>query len=208
MPRWTLIRHGLSFANQRRRLSGWQPSELSYEGRWQAIRAGQSLGWLQPAQLLCSDLPRARQTACALAASAGWALPSRHPERSPLWTFHRALRERDLGELQGRAYDELRDAGAMEPLISWSGSPPGGESLAQLALRVVGFLAGQPDADTLIVSHAGPLRVLSGLLHHQPREQIGELRVPNAQAESFDLQPGRWAELLQQLRDQDPSAGG
>ena len=195
--RCLLLRHGQTEANQARRLSGQAPDQLSYEGRWQAIRAGVELrGQPRPDLLLCSDLGRARQTAAALAAAAGWPLPGElGPDRAPRWVLSPALRERDLGEWQGRSYDELKAQGLTERLIRWEQAPPGGESLAQLCDRVLGFLAQLPPSPCVIVSHAGPLRVLLGLQRGLERQHIGPLKVPNATPLRVELPARGWAAL-------------
>ncbi len=195
--RCILLRHGRTEANRARRLSGQAPDQLSYEGRWQAVQAGLSLrGDACPALLLCSDLARARQTASALAAAAGWPLPGQlGPDGAPRWVITPALRERDLGEWQGRSYDALKAQGLTERLIRWELAPPGGESLARVCDRVLGFLGGLPAKPTLIVSHAGPLRMLLGLLGGHDRAAIGTMRVANAVPQAVDLPARGWGSL-------------
>lgn len=114
-----LVRHGETALNAARVL---QPPDtpLSPRGEAQALALAQRLVALRPAALLCSDQPRARSTAAAVAATCGLPL-----QESPLW------RERHFGAWRGRPYDELPpDALRMEA------APPGGESGAEFRRRV------------------------------------------------------------------------
>ncbi len=118
-----LVRHGETPLNVARVL---QPADtpLSARGRAQAEALAQRLavptdGLQRPAGILSSDLPRAAQTAAAIAAATG--LPLR---TSAL------LQERHYGDLRGRPYDAL----GFNPL-SMAEAPPGGESQAAFSAR-------------------------------------------------------------------------
>ncbi|MBI5259982.1 MAG: histidine phosphatase family protein [Burkholderiales bacterium] len=117
-----LIRHGETALNAARVL---QPADtpLSARGLAQAQALAQRLaapaGFGAPVGLLASDLPRAQQTAAAIAQRTG--LPVQH---SPL------LQERNYGELRGRPYDGL----GFNPLTMVD-APPGGESQAEFSAR-------------------------------------------------------------------------
>ena len=73
-----------------------------------------------------------------------------------------------MGRYQGASYDAMREAGIMARMITWSQRPPGGESHADLARRVVGALAAHEAAGVsgcvLFVAHGGVIRTLLGLL--------------------------------------------
>ncbi len=191
MSRWILLRHGRTARNAQRLLDGQGLTPLDYEGRWQAVMAGLRLGGSSPPPLLlCSDLLRAKQTAAALSAAAGW---------SATWVFHPALRERHLGRWQGRSYDAVRRSGRGRQLVGWQDSPPEGESLELLALRLLDFLAPMPDRSGIIVAHAGPLRVLRGLALGLPLDSIGFQKIPYASPMELTLPQGGWAALSPRL---------
>lgn len=141
------LRHGETALNAARVM---QPADtpLSERGFAQARAAAARLAALRPAAILSSDLPRALQTAQALAALTGL----------PIQT-DALLHERNFGALRGRPWDELGfDA------ISMTDAPEGGESLAH-------FLARCDAAWALAVQRRaalrGPLVVVShGLLIH------------------------------------------
>lgn len=141
------LRHGETALNAARVM---QPADtpLSERGFAQARAAAVRLAALRPAAILSSDLPRALQTAEALAAATGL----------PVETDS-VLHERNFGALRGRPWDELGfDA------ISMIEAPEGGESLAEFLARcdIAWARALQRRA-----ALSGPLVVVShGLLIH------------------------------------------
>ncbi len=139
MTRLLLVRHGETALNAARVL---QPADtpLSERGLAQARALARRLAIDAPASLLSSDLPRARQTADAIAAACGIAVAL-----TPL------LQERNFGDLRGLPYDRL----GFDPLAS-DEAPPGGESGLQFAARIRA-------AWDAVLSHAasGPLVVVS-----------------------------------------------
>ncbi|HEX4507769.1 MAG TPA: alpha-ribazole phosphatase family protein [Alphaproteobacteria bacterium] len=78
------------------------------------------------------------------------------------------LMELDFGDWEGRPWDDI----PRTDLDRWAADPlgfraPGGESGSELIGRVTDFHAGLTQ-DCIVVSHGGPLRVLSALLRGQP----------------------------------------
>jgi broad specificity phosphatase PhoE len=141
------LRHGETALNATRVV---QPADtpLSDRGLRQAAAAARRLAAMSPVALLSSDMPRAAQTAQALAAATGLPL-----QTEPL------LRERNFGQLRGRTHDSL----GFE-LRTLREAPPGGESMAEFLTRVA-------RAWHRVVAHRatldGPLIVVShGLLIH------------------------------------------
>ena len=128
MPRLLIVRHGETALNAARVL---QPEDtpLSARGYRQAEATARRAAALAPAALVTSDLPRAAQTAAAIAAATGLAA-------QPC----ALLRERNLGVLRGQPYDTL----GFDPL-ALDAAPAGGESLA-------GFLARVAQAFSLLVA--------------------------------------------------------
>ena len=157
-----LIRHGETPLNAARVL---QPADtpLSPRGLEQACALAQRLAGAGIAGVVSSDLPRARQTAGAIAAACG--LPI---------TVLPLLQERNFGALRGRSYDSF----AFDPLRMLD-APEGGESQAQFELRAAAaFEALLP----LRRRAGGPLAVIThGLLLrawlHRPL-QLGALAMP------------------------------
>lgn len=114
-----LVRHGETPLNAARVM---QPptTGLSSRGLEQAQRVADRLCLQQPMALLSSDMPRAMQTAEAIAARTGLPVVS-----SPL------LRERNFGDLRGLPYDSL----GFDPL-TMKEAPANGESMLDFEQRV------------------------------------------------------------------------
>jgi broad specificity phosphatase PhoE len=162
-----IIRHGETPLNVARVM---QPADtpLSANGQAQAVLlAGRlALGQpLKPAGIVSSDLPRALQTAQALAAATGLAITT-----SPL------LHERNFGDLRGRLYDSL----GFDPLTREE-APPNGESIPQFAARCAAAWAWVLQQQRAL---GGPLAVVThGLvirqwLHHGPLQVPADLALP------------------------------
>jgi broad specificity phosphatase PhoE len=144
-----LVRHGQSEWNAAGLMQGQtRHVPLTDLGRAQAAEAARELAALRPGALLSSDLLRATQTAEHCAQSTG--LPF---STSP------ALREQGYGVLEGRPSRELWD------VVDWTDphwAAEGGESLAQLHLRVGAYLEqlrATPPADVVaLVTHGDTIR--------------------------------------------------
>jgi broad specificity phosphatase PhoE len=151
-------------------MTGWSEHPLTRLGTAQARRVAARLAPLGPMPVYSSDLPRALDTARLIAAR--WA-----PTQAALGVVpDRRLREIDLGDYEGRSWDEfaadreLAGAFAREPLAT---TLPGGESLAMLRERVVAafeeIVRGSDDIACL-VSHDGPIRtILNHVLEVPPQ---------------------------------------
>jgi len=136
-----LIRHGETALNAARVL---QPPDtpLSALGLRQAEALAERLATLDLAAIVSSDLPRAWQTAAAIAATTGLpVLPN------PL------LHERNFGELRGLPYDTL-DFDA----LTMAAAPPGGESIAEFTRRVTQAFTAVVE---LRATLSGPLAVVT-----------------------------------------------
>ncbi len=146
-----LLRHGESEGNRDRRFGGHGPARLTERGQRQADAAARAI-WSTwpPGVIYSSDLPRALETAAPLATLSGLTLHS-----SP------ALRERSVGELTGRSFEEVQ---AERPEV-WEAllkrdpdwCPPGGESHRMCTERIERFLSElfvhQPTGRVVLVSH-------------------------------------------------------
>ncbi len=190
MGRWWFVRHGESVANAEGWLAGHRDVELTPLGVQQARALAPSLERLRPSRVLTSDLQRAWRTA-----ELAW--PGRLPEPAQV----QALRERSAGEWEGVPMRDLATRGAMEVMVSWAGSPPGGESQEALSLRVLDFLAeADQGEDTLVFAHGGLIRCVAGLLDGIDTDLIGRTKVANVEVVARTVPTGTWARLARGIR--------
>lgn len=157
MVRLILVRHGATAWNAEERYQGQADVPLGEIGRRQAVALGRRLARKEIDAIYASDLQRAWETATVIAA--------RHD--LPVCSEPR-LREIDFGAWEGLTYGEIRQR-TPQALAAWeadpqSVTPPGGESLGQVAARVQAVLddvarthRGQT---VLLVAHGGSLQVL------------------------------------------------
>ncbi|CAB1128739.1 Alpha-ribazole phosphatase [Candidatus Hydrogenisulfobacillus filiaventi] len=152
-----LLRHAETEWNLRRVVQGARDIPLSEAGRRRAEAAGRALAAIRFDRVLSSDLSRTRETAQRVAGAA-----------APVEAVT-ALREQHFGRWEGRPLEELLETEAFrrysrDPLHT---RPPGGESFAEVILRVGLWWDRdprlQPDTSSrhlLIVGHGGSLRAL------------------------------------------------
>ena len=182
-----LVRHGQSTGNVSGVLMGQSDHPLTEFGERQARAAAARLASFGPMPLHCSDLPRARATAEAVAAAWTAAAPVALDSR---------LREIDLGYYEGRSWEEfeadakLTAAFAVDPYRTVM---PEGESLAHVearalaavrdvlaahgigdenmmstdavatadaSARATGLHAAEPGDSACLVAHDGPIRAI------------------------------------------------
>ncbi len=143
----TLVRHGRTAANAAGRLQGRSDNPLDETGRRQARAIGAAIGSAD--RLVSSPLGRAVDTAVL-------AVPGMAPELDERWL------ELDYGDLEGAAVGEI-------PNETWSRwrtdsgfRPPGGETLAELGVRVRAALDELAPAavheHVVVVSHVSPIK--------------------------------------------------
>ncbi|XWN30689.1 MAG: histidine phosphatase family protein [Devosia sp.] len=182
------IRHGETDWNREGRLQGQTDIPLNDTGRGQAARNGVALAaWLRDAgedaaslSYISSPLSRSRDTMAIVRAKLG--LPPEVPTDD-------RLKEVSFGDWSGYTYEELRqtpqkDRVAVRKRDKWSFRPPGGETYAELADRVSGWLA-EVKEDTIAVTHGGVLRVLHGLIVGTPWHEVPSLPAPQDQVFVF-----------------------
>jgi 2,3-bisphosphoglycerate-dependent phosphoglycerate mutase len=191
MPDLILLRHGESQWNLENRFTGWVDVPLSPRGEAEARAAGAKLRGRRIDKLYTSVLKRAIDTATlALEAAGIGALPT---ERDA------ALNERMYGDLQGlNKAEAARQFGADQVKLwrrSYDVRPPGGESLADTAARVLPYWERKmlPDLRAglhlLVVAHGNSLRALVMHLDGLTREQVLELEIPTGAPLLYEMTP-------------------
>jgi broad specificity phosphatase PhoE len=175
-----LIRHAETEDNVNMRLSGWTDTDLSARGESQVELLADHFNrhHAQIDQLYASPLIRARRTAQAIGALTG------HP---PILLDD--LREMYFGELDGRPFEELREAyahlleadenSALEDFVWPSGESRSG--FTSRVLRVTNQIARRHAGRSVgVVTHGGFIATLLTLLHGESPARWRKWVVPNA----------------------------
>jgi len=192
MPDLILLRHGQSQWNLENRFTGWVDVPLSPRGEEEARSAGEKLRGRKIDKLYTSVLKRAIDTAeIALETARIGPLPT---ERDA------ALNERMYGDLQGKNKAEAAREFGPDQVKLWRRSydvrPPGGESLADTAARVLPYWERRilPDLragkNVLVAAHGNSLRALVMHLDGLTHEQVLELEIPTGDPLLYEIGPG------------------
>jgi 2,3-bisphosphoglycerate-dependent phosphoglycerate mutase len=186
-----LLRHGESQWNLENRFTGWVDVPLSARGEAEARAAGAKLAGRRIDRLYTSVLQRAIDTATLALETGGLGALAT--------TRDAALNERMYGDLQGLNKAEAATRFGAEQVKRWRRSydvrPPGGESLADTAARVLPYWEGHilPDLkagrDVLVVAHGNSLRALVMHLDHLTSAQVLELEIPTGVPLLYEMAP-------------------
>ncbi len=189
MPLLVLVRHGQSTWNLENRFTGETDIPLTDLGRNEARLAGAKLRDIPFAHGFTSVLRRAIDTMTLL-------LEEAHQTQLPV-TPNRALNERNYGELQGLNKKEVAAQYGDEQVAIWRRSyatrPPGGESLADTAARVIPYYQGaiepllKQGQNILIVAHGNSLRSLVMFLEQIGEEAIADFDLPTGIPRQYSL---------------------
>jgi 2,3-bisphosphoglycerate-dependent phosphoglycerate mutase len=180
MPLLVLVRHGQSLWNLENRFTGATDIPLTEKGREEAIAAGKKLKSIPFSHGFTSLLQRAIDTMTLILQETGHTnLPV---------TRDKALNERNYGQLQGLNKAEVTRQYGEEQVAVWRRSfsvrPPGGESLADTAARVIPYYhwAIEPlllgGKDILVVAHGNSLRALMMRLEGISPDEIAQVDLP------------------------------
>lgn len=162
VTRLWLVRHGATAWTEEGRFCGWSDIPLSDLGRDQVASLRPALDDLEFDSISTSDSRRATESA---EIAVGGATPDRR------------LRELDFGELEGRTWEECSLA-QQEELVGFDGFvAPGGESVAQLELRVRDFIGELRHGKHLIFTHGGVIRLLGSLAGRNIVAKPGQMTV-------------------------------
>jgi 2,3-bisphosphoglycerate-dependent phosphoglycerate mutase len=183
LPFIVLVRHGESVYNQENLFTGWLDIPLTERGRAEAHSATVALHGLRFDKAYSSALGRAIETLDIIVSELGLqTIPQIHTQ---------ALNERHYGDLQGlnKAETVLRfgEAQVHTWRRSYTGTPPGGESLKDTSARVMPYFSSVivPDvregANVLVVAHGNSLRAIIKELDHISDDEIAALNIPTGQ---------------------------
>jgi len=189
MPELILLRHGQSQWNLENRFTGWVDVPLSPKGEAEARAAGEKLRGRHIDQVFTSVLKRAIDTTTTALDGAGiTGVPIQRDA---------ALNERMYGDLQGLNKAEAAQKWGDEQIKLWRRSydvkPPGGESLADTAARVLPYWESRilPELkagkNVLVGAHGNSLRALVMHLDGLTREQVLQLEIPTGVPLVYEL---------------------
>lgn len=178
------VRHGETDWNAAGRFQGHSDISLNETGRVQATRNGEALRQrlldlqVQPSEVsfLCSPLQRAVETMQIVLNAVGLPLDVAAQDAR--------LKEASFGEWEGLTTHEVKQ---QFPLLRkqrkadrWNFRPPGGQSFADLQKLSIDLLATRLNGQhSVVVSHTGNIRVLSGLLQRLSHDKTMAQNVPH-----------------------------
>jgi len=175
-----LVRHGQSTWNLENRFTGEEDPPLTPLGQEEARSAGRKLRSISFTRGFTSTLQRAIDTMHLIGETAGY--PNLPVTRTP------ALNERNYGRLQGLNKAEIAKQYGDEQVAVWRRSfsirPPGGESLADTAARVLPYYQANIEPllkngeNILVVAHGNSLRSLLMQLEHISENDISHFDLP------------------------------
>ena len=157
-----LVRHGQSEWNLKNLFTGWRNPALTEQGIEEARATGKKLkaAGIVPDLYFTSALQRAQHTLDLILEELGIT--------DVTITRHKALNERDYGDLSGLNKDDARAKWGEEQVLIWRRSydvpPPGGESLKDTAARTLPYFnevilpALKAGKTVLIAAHGNSLR--------------------------------------------------
>jgi 2,3-bisphosphoglycerate-dependent phosphoglycerate mutase len=180
MPLLAIVRHGQSAWNLENRFTGEVDVDLTPQGREEARSAGKKLAHIPFSRCFTSVLKRAIETLDII-------LEETHSKGLPV-ICDKALNERNYGQLQGLNKAETARKYGEEQVAIWRRSysvrPPGGESLADTAARVIPYYTIHIEPylkkgeNILIVAHGNSLRALMMHLEHIGEDVIATIDLP------------------------------
>ena len=184
-----VVRHPETDWNHENRWQGHADLPLNARGREQMRRTYEELRGEPLAAIYASDLLRAHETATFLGVKLGL---------RPRITS--ALRERAMGEWEGRTPEEARaEWPDLYPLVEADPlrrPPPGGESFGELYRRVMPVLQRiarlHPGESAVVVTHGGVLKVLLCALLGLDLTRRETLGMGNGALVLFEVEADRW----------------
>ena len=186
-----LVRHGQSTDNEMNLFSGWRDPKLTQRGVVEAEAAGLKLKnkGFQFDVAFTSELGRAKRSLDIMLAA------MERPDM-PI-VSDAALNERSYGELSGRNKDQARSVWGSEQIRLWRKSydavPPGGESLAMTAARMLPFWQRQIEPHlsaghgVLVVAHGNSLRSIVTYLEVLPPETVVGIHIETSGVLVYDV---------------------
>tara|TARA_Y100000992_G_C21137093_1_gene429448 strand:+ start:55 stop:591 length:537 start_codon:yes stop_codon:yes gene_type:complete len=163
------VRHAQSEYNQKKLFTGWHDPNLTEHGKEKAHQLKKDLEGINFSHVFSSPLKRAYYTALILVHKDKIVVDDRLKERS--YGDWSAKNKEQVKELEGE--DNYRAARR-----GWNTSPPNGESLRDVSIRVKPFIENLPDqGNILVVSHGNTIRAISVLFGINSEESVSSFEI-------------------------------
>ncbi|MDP4106156.1 MAG: histidine phosphatase family protein [Bacillota bacterium] len=168
-----ITRHGETQWNSENRLQGWKDSDLTDNGKRNAVALGERLSQIKFNAIYSSPIERAVKTTKLICFDR--IIPIR---------FEDGLKEINLGDWEGKVKEEIEQHSKQEFFDFWNAphlynhEPHNGESLEALKSRVEHvinrIIADNKDGNVLIVTHGVTIRAILSYLMNIPTEKWWE----------------------------------
>lgn len=181
-----LVRHGETDLNKEKRFRGHADVSLNEDGVLQAAGAGRMLSGGGVSNIYSSPIPRAVQTATAMAVVTGARMETDDD-----------FIDIDYGEWQGLGVAEVRERFPAEH-AAWRADPssfafPGGDSIASVRNRLgpafSRLVVEHPDGAVAVVSHLAVLKLCFGVLMGVGADYFWRVGMDNGGVSLFTHKP-------------------
>ena len=202
MNKLILLRHGQSQWNLENRFTGWKDVPLTTQGINEAIAAGTIIkrNNIRIDLIFSSVLQRANETARLTVIEINqphlW-----NKKNELIVTKNQSLNERDYGDLVGLNKKETANKYGKNQVHEWrrsyNVSPPGGESLKDVVLRVQPYFDKiiEPEIKSkkniLIVAHGNSLRATMIRIGLYQPEEISTIEIPTGSPFVINYESGK-----------------
>lgn len=180
-----IVRHGETTDNAAKILMGQSPGKLSEKGKMQAVKLGERLAKEKIDYVFSSDLARAADTTKEII---------KRGKNRPAVKYLKLLRERHVGELQGKPWEIFKEARGKQPKTTFK--PKGGESMTEVHARALKFFrminAKKYEEKTILVcSHHGFISTLFANILNISIEQALAIKNDNTSVTVIELNHGK-----------------
>ena len=163
------VRHAQSEYNQKKLFTGWHDPNLTEHGIEKAQQLKKDLEGINFSHVFSSPLKRAYSTALILT----------HKDKI---VIDERLKERSYGDWSAKNKEEVKAIEGEENYRAarrgWNTSPPNGESLRDVSIRVKPFIQNLPEqGNILVVSHGNTIRAISVLFGINSEESVSSFEI-------------------------------
>ena len=163
------VRHAQSEYNQKKLFTGWHDPNLTEHGIEKAKQLKKDLEGIKFSHIYSSPLQRAYSTAKILVNEDKIIIDDR-------------LKERSYGDWSAKNKQEVKSIEGEENYRAarrgWNTSPPNGESLKDVSIRVKPFIDSLPEeGNILVVSHGNTIRAISVLFGINSEKSVSSFEI-------------------------------